>query len=178
MSEELKKYMFLKPIGWIISACVFTSLTIAFIIATLAGSSTKPIGIVVFLAGAVVSVLFIIRNVKHVEKFQNDQVLCRHLNIDFNNAITMRKGRIKFGDKWIFIKNKGYFLRYEEITQIYQYIHKTNFIEDERSLKYVDTKGKHRVLCKLELHDKSKDEAMQILSIICSRNPRVTIGYR
>ena len=81
-------------------------------------------------------------------------------------------------DFWIFIKGSGKLLEYSEIVQIYQYIHKTNFIEDERALKYRDSKGKERRLCRLELGDKSKDEMLQMIDIICRKNPTVKIGYR
>lgn len=177
MSEELKNYMFYKPIGWIISTVVFACLLIAFIICAIIGTGVKPIGAVVFSLGLLASIIFWILNRKRVEKAQENLSLCQHMDADFRVAIPLKNGHIKFGEEWIFVKGLGRFIRYDEIRQVYQYIHKTNGVEDKRALKYIDAHGKKRMLCKLKLHGESGDELLQMVSIICQKNPSVRVGY-
>lgn len=97
---------------------------------------------------------------------------------EFISAIPMRKDSVRFGKNYIFIKHSGKLLKYSDIKQVYQYIHKTNFVENERALKYIDLNGKHRKICNLLLREKSNDELSQMISIIMCKNPNVKIGYR
>lgn len=96
---------------------------------------------------------------------------------DFSTATSMRKDLVRFGNTWIFIKNKRKILKYDEITRVYQYIKRVNFVENERALKYVDSNGKHRVLCSLQLRGKSDEELNMMIALILSNNRNVAIGY-
>ena len=178
MSEELKKYAFPPPIGWFISTVIFGGLLILFIISAIAGNDVELFGAFVFIGGLVISILFALNNLNRTKKILEDESLCLRLDMDFAKATPMRRDRVRFGDEWIFIKGNRMPVRYEEITRVYQYIHRTNFIENERALKYVDSKGKHKKLCNLELRDKSKDEMLKMVEIICTKNPSVQLGYR
>ena len=90
----------------------------------------------------------------------------------------MRKGRILFGNNWIYKKGTARVITYSEIVQVYQFVQKTNFIESERMLKYVDTKGKTRTLCDLELRGRSDEELKQIIGMIYIKNPGIKVGYK
>ena len=178
MSKELKTFMFYKPIGWYIACGISAGLLIFGVISTLASSKANLFAFIAAAALLAVSILMIVLSYKRVKKFEADEVMCHHLDADFKVTIPFRKGHTRFGKNWIFVKGTGRALSYNDITQVYQYIHRTNFAEDGRALKYVDRNGKHRILCKLNLHGESDYELSQMVSIICAKNPMVKVGYR
>lgn len=177
MNKELKKFMSAYKFGWKILTFVMIALIIAFVVSAIAGNKVNYVGLLIFVLILLLSLIPQYCSKKFHENLAND-ILINRIETDFQNAIPMRKDHVRFGDEWVFIKGKELLLKYEDIHQVYQYIHRTNFIENERALKYVNSKGKHRVLCKLALRGKSDEELKQMISIIYSKNPNVKIGYR
>ena len=97
---------------------------------------------------------------------------------DFESAVSLVEDRVRLGKNYIFSKGKSRLLKYEDIVQVYQYVHKTNFIENERALMYVDINGSTRKLCNLKLRGASDGDAMKMIGIIVQNNPNVKVGYR
>ena len=133
-----------------------------------------------YLVGVALILAALIRLIRSRKFFaaMKDEHLCQSMEQDFDKAMPMRKNSIKFGEQYVFMKRSGRILKYSEITQVYQYIHKTNGVEDQRLLKYVDTKGKTRKMCKLDLRGKSDIELTTIIALLLKKNPDIKVGYR
>ena len=100
-----------------------------------------------------------------------------HVLADFAQAQPLVKDKVRMGQNYIFGKGENQIVRYEEIRQVYQYIHKRNFVESDRSLKYVNSKGETKELCVLQLRGKSDEAVKQIVTMILMKNPNVKVGY-
>lgn len=97
---------------------------------------------------------------------------------DFETALPLVNGNVRLGQHYIFGKGKARIIRYGEIRQVYQHITRRNFIESERCMKYVDSKGKTRDMCNLLLRGKSDEDVMRIMLVIQAKNPTVKLGYK
>ena len=171
--EALKKFM--KPgIGLIIVGAIFLLVGIACAI----GAFSWPVLFVVGMGGVI---LFV--GIKSQTDFNNyirqltdsgeiDQVLA-----DFNGGRRMLKDSLILGNTYLIGKKQGTVVRYSEIRQLYQHITKRNFVESSRKLVYVSADGKVHDLVDLPLRDKAKDEVIQIMVIVQSKNPNVKLGY-
>ena len=185
MSSEFKKYMNSYRAGSIVGT-IFMGLYSLFciygVIVNIAAGSKESAGMSLFLFlvfGAGV-VYFISRALKFKKFFDNlsESGELSIVEADFLNAKIRRNDTVRFGERYIYIKKSGKLVKYEDIKQVYQYVHKTNFIETERALKYKDQNGKEYYLCKLELRDKSRNEMVEIISLLLAKNPNIKIGYR
>ena len=177
MNDQLRKFMSAYKFWWKVLSVSMIALCVIFVISAIAGNNVQYGGLVVFLVVLGLSFLPQYKSKKFYTDMKTRGVLLQ-VEADFDRAISVLKNNVRLGNNWIFVKGKERLLDYEDITQIYQYIHKTNFVENERAIKYVDKKGKHRVLCKLALRGKSDEEVLKIIGIILSKNPNVKIGYR
>lgn len=113
------------------------------------------------------------KTVKNVEQ-QGDLLT---LLSDFRNGGKAFKDSLRLGGRYLIGKNTGTIISYGEVTRIYQYVHKTNLIEDSRMLRVETTNGKTYDLCKLPLRGKADDEVAQVISYIVSINGNVQVGY-
>ena len=86
--------------------------------------------------------------------------------------------KVRLGETWVFGQGSGMFLRYEEITQVYQYIHKTNGGEDRRSLEVKTVKGDRFSLCKLKTLGRSDEELSAVIAFLMTKNPSIVLGYK
>lgn len=177
MIETFKKYTTSYRWGWKLLTVLSAGFLAAYIICFFLDTGVKPIGVVVFPGGLLLSLIPAWKDRKFFRSLEGGNQL-EQVAADFTAAVSMRKNRIRFGRRWIFCKGKCRLVRYEDIRQIYQYVHRTNFMEDDRALKYVDSNGKTRVLCKLELQGKSDEELHKMADLILSKNPGVKIGYK
>lgn len=177
MEERLKKYISSYRAGYRILTVIMAALCILFVVCAVIGNDVQYIGLVYFAAGLVLSLIPLWRDRQFFKKLERDRQLQAAAE-DFDRAISMRKDRIRFGKNWIFMKGSIRLLRYEEIVRIYQYVHKTNFIENQRQIKYVGTDGKTRTMCNLRLRGKSDEEVKRLIGLIYSKNPNIQIGYR
>ncbi len=87
-------------------------------------------------------------------------------------------GKLHMGDTYVFGKGAGQVYTYGEITRVYQYIHKRNFVEDNRELRITDAQGKEKTLCAIPLRGKGDEELKKAVIHIALRNPNVKIGYQ
>lgn len=116
---------------------------------------------------------------KDIRFFKNaDNATLATLAAELHQAVPMRDDDVRFGATHIFTKHSARVVKYSDITRVYQYIHKTNFVEDQRALKCTDVNKKEIVLCKLELKDKSDEELQKMVAFILQKNPKIKIGYR
>lgn len=177
MKKEIKNFLSANYVWWVILTALLAVLSIVFIVSAIKGNDVEPMGAVVFFGGLALSLIPHFNNKKFYDNIEKEG-LAPQIEVDFQNAVPKRKGRVRLGDKWIFVKGKERLLQYGDICQVYQSIHKKNFVENRRCLKYKDTKGRTHVLCKLELRGKSDAEMIEIFIAIRTKNPNVKIGYR
>lgn len=175
MKTPFKKFVSAYSFRWLILPVVTAILIVAFIISAIAGNDVQYVGLIIFIALFAVGLIPLIKSKKFYADIESKGML-PYIEADFEKAFPVRNN-IYLGNNWIYVKGKERLLSYADITQVYQYIHKTNFVENERALKYVDKNGKHRVLCKIDLRGKSDEDVRKIVSFILSKNPNIKIGF-
>lgn len=171
--KEMKNY--LKPgIGWII----FGGLMLAF---SIAGVMAMGWVVVIYLIGGALLLWVGISGRNHVEKIVKEMEATGELErvlADFTGSKSFVKDKVRLGNYYIFGKKQQNIVRYEDIRQVYQSIHRRNGAETTRTLQYVNTKGQTQTLCNLQLRDKSKDDVIMIMMLIKTKNPNVKLGYQ
>ena len=95
---------------------------------------------------------------------------------DFQNGKHCLNDNIIVGENYLIGKKSSCVLSYSEITRLYQFVHKTNFVEDQRKLQAVTTSGKTYSLARLELKGRSNEELNTLLVEILSRNAAIKVG--
>ncbi|MBO4939105.1 MAG: hypothetical protein J6J51_07765 [Clostridia bacterium] len=171
--KELKKYLAPGP-GWLIIGTFLLVISAL----TLPGMGFPALIYLVF--GAVLLWIGIssTNDVKKLLKsFEEKGELGRVLS-DFESAQSYIKGKLRVGSYYLFGKKKGQVVRFEDIRQIWQTVHKRNGIESHRTLQYIDRQGKTQTLCDLQSREKSNDELIQIMTLIKLHNPGVHLGYK
>ncbi len=171
--EALNKFM--KPrIGMIIVGAVFLLIGILCVITVF---SWPVLFIVAF--GGIILAVGISEQKKYKDYIQQltDSGEINQVIADFNGGRQMIKGALILGNTYLIGKGQGQVVRYTDICQIYQHVTRRNFVESSRKLVYVGPDGKPHDLVDLPLRDKAKDEVIQIMVIVQSKNPNVKLGY-
>ena len=96
---------------------------------------------------------------------------------DFAAGKAWFNDRIRTGQTALYIKGVPCLLDYDDILNLYEYIHKTNYVEDERQLIAVIKGGTKISLCKLKKNGQSNQELLLFLAFLFQKNPDVTVGY-
>lgn len=96
---------------------------------------------------------------------------------DFEYARPMLDGKVMMGSDYAFGKKCGVIIAYADIDRVYEYVHYTNSIRDQRMIKVKLIDGKHYDLCHLKVFKKKFEEEMAIIQTILERNPSVQVGY-
>lgn len=174
--KELKKYLF-PSIGGLVFGAFWIILGIAGMFA-----AASPVGMLLFgLAFAALcswkSIADIVRMNDQIKAWEENGRLDRVLQ-EFATGKQFLNDKLRMGPTYIIGKKSGGVYTYGEIRKIYQYVHKTNFAEDQRELRAELTDGKTRMICKLPLRGKGDAETMQIVALVKAMNPNVHIGYR
>lgn len=136
-----------------------------------------------FTAIALLLVVPYILSVKRLDKqlddFDQQGMLSSVLN-DFARGwdANLLKGSICMGERWIFGKNSGRIVAYSEIERFYQYVHKTNYIEDSRRIRVKLTDGKTCDIAKLRVRGKDNDTLNEIAVRVKAKNPGIQFGYK
>ena len=178
MSKEFKDYISSTGnIIWIVLAALTLFASIKMFISSSDGDSSAAMPAMVFLILGVVLMIAPVKSYLDLKKLQDD-VNIRLIDEDFHRAQPYRDDLVRFGDRWIFTKRSNRVVGYNEIVQIYQYVHSTNGVEDHRMIQYKDVRGKTGTLCKLKLRGASDGEMKNIVAFIYSKNPNIKIGYR
>lgn len=182
--KALKKYI--KPsYGGILLSVSLTIIGIAGLVGTFidTNSESKDFWIAgIFILFALFLGELSFRELKEIKKFFTDIEESGGLPFlleDFETGGKAFKDKLILGKRFLIGKNTGIVIAYGDITQIYQEIHKTNSIEDSRSLKIRTAKtNKLYDLCKIPLRGKAEDEVIQVLEYIYSMNPNIKVGYK
>lgn len=96
---------------------------------------------------------------------------------DFSTGTQIGGDSVRIGTNYVIGRRCGY-CKISSIKQVYQYIHKTNFAEDDRMLRAKLYDGSTVNLMKLGLKGTGDGELLQAVSLIEKINPRVQIGYK
>lgn len=115
---------------------------------------------------------------KVLEQYEKDSVF-EEMKHDFKNGWHMTD-QIVLGETYILGKRSGGIFKYSEITQIYQTVHKTNGVTNGRSFTAVVNGREEPVtLCALNPGNKKSAEMVkQLMAIIMSKNPNLSLGYK
>lgn len=95
---------------------------------------------------------------------------------DFECAKPMYDGRVMMGREYAFGKNCSAAIAYTDIDRIYEYVHSTNSIKDQRMIRVKMISGKQCDLCCLRVFKGKTEEEMAIIQTILERNPSVKVG--
>lgn len=173
--EELKKYLYPSKLPLVGGG--------AFVIIGLVGMgvAASPVGvfilccIVAFIISA--PTLITIHNLSSaIETFETDEKLSDVLE-EFENSQDVFHNALRVGAEYMFGKEMGTIIKYKDISNIYQYVHKTNLVEDKREIRVVKVNGEEIKLCKLSLKGKSDNELKALMIYILEKNPKIQIGY-
>lgn len=82
---------------------------------------------------------------------------------------------LKLGDNYIFAAKSGVFFTYDDIMKVHTFIHRTNGVEDWRELRAKTSVGTV-TLAKLKSRGKGDEAAKEIVSLLLTKNPNITVG--
>ncbi len=95
---------------------------------------------------------------------------------DYEHARSMYDGKLKMGNLYAFGKRSNAIIRYADIERVFEYVHYTNAIRDQRMLKVRMKDGKEFELCHLKVFKKRFNEENEIIRVILERNQEVQVG--
>lgn len=95
---------------------------------------------------------------------------------DFECAKSMLDGRVMMGREYAFGKNCSAAIAYADIDRVYEYVHSTNSIKDQRMIRVKMINGKQCDLCYLRVFKREDEEEMAIIQTILEHNPSVEVG--
>ena len=182
--EDLKQYLLGGGAGAMVGGGLLSVLGVFFLIGGIqeAGNSLAPIavGIALIVGG----ILIICGRLKKQRSF--DELLAsleaqgklEGILREFGGASQMFKDSMRLGETMIFPKHQGEMIPYGEIAQAYQYIHKTNYVEDSRALRIRLRSGKVKDIAKLRLRGKDDETLKQVLIFMLTKNSSIKIGYK
>ena len=180
MKYEFKKYVNSFTPGWfLITVLSFGAIVAA--VAVLVMDEEDALIITISLGGVGLIMLLIglmqFFSTRRLFKKIETEGLAERLEEEFRQAVPMADGKVRMGSQHVFIKGGSKIPEYAEIRKIYQYVHKTNYVEDRRELRYEDPAGKVVTLCRLQTRGRSDNEMIQIIAFIQTKNPGIKIGY-
>lgn len=120
---------------------------------------------------------------KDLDKTFRDLTECGLMNLivnDFNTAKITSADKGRLGNNYVFIKKDSTFFTYDKIVQVFEYVHRTNFVVDERAvtIRYIDKDEKIKeVKIPVGKPIKNKDEPKEIMLFILAKNPNIKVGY-
>ena len=100
---------------------------------------------------------------------------------DFRTAMPIAGGNIRLGDRYLYPKRGGKYIAYGDVLQVYQTVHKTNFVEDRRTITAVVRNGEKTetiTLCSLALRGRGDDVLREVMLHLLARNPNIKLGYK
>ena len=180
MYEQMKKEFtkFLKPRG---NVSMIVLSVIMILTAAIMFAGGAPFLIPLFIAAVAVMILVLsLRSLLDYPQYiqaleQNGQM--QWILQDYSQAQRMLNNDLRFGRYYLYAKGQGNVIAYNDIVRVYQYIHRTNFVEDRRELKYVNKNGAELTLCKLKLRGKSDADLRMVIGMLYQRNPALQVGY-
>ena len=171
---ELKKYLLPKIGGLILGAAILLLSIIAMTVAASA-AGILLIGIVLAALCSWKSIANLIRWNAFLNTLESDADSEVLLN-DFENGVRMMEDSLRLGEKYIAGKHGVVMFRYEEITRVYEYIHRTNLAIDNHELRIVDNSGETCSLCQLPPKVEQQD-VLNVFLLMKARNNGIQLGY-
>ncbi len=113
---------------------------------------------------------------QHLNDLESTGVMPQVL-LDFKQGEQHFNGKLRIGQYYLIGKGSGQVLPYQEIVQIYQYVHKTNGAEDSRAIRVKNKKGIEITLCSIPIKNKGIVELQDVIMKIAIRAPGIKIGY-
>ena len=177
--KSFMKYTSSVYIGIILIGAFFLFTGLSYV---LQESDIAIIIISLLIAAAGVGIIFSqIRNAKKIRNFVADKEQSGQLPLllnDFAGSQSLVGDKVRVGREYIFGKKQGVPIAYSQMRQVYQYIKKKNFVENQRELRCVLENGKTVTLCQLKLRGKSDEDVSKIMAFIHYKNPGVHLGYK
>lgn len=187
--KELKKYIFfgsigqfIKEIGKPIISIILIVLLAPYILEVfeIEGDTTDKIiwGVIILvMVFNIIGYYFIVSGPKRIiRKFEEKGELGKVL-IDFNKGEKLFGDTVSIGNEYIIGKGTNCIVAYDDIEQIYQYIHKTNNYEDFRTLRVCTSSGTEDV-CQLPKNGVEEQTVLKLIAYICYKNPDIKVGYK
>ncbi len=112
---------------------------------------------------------------QQMEVWRNTGVLLGLL-AEFQQSAPVFKDTLRLGQTHLFPKGIGKILTYGELTQVYQYVLKRNFMESRRELRAV-VAGKEITLASLPLKGKGDEDLKKVVGFLLLKNPGIHVGY-
>ena len=140
--------------------------------------------IAVLLIFGVIGVLNSITTIKALSRYNSQiqslstQGKLGEVASEFKTADQYCKSNLRMGENHIFGRKSGRIVGYQDISRVFQYVHKTNFAEDKRELRIITKDNEVISLCKLELRGASDSELNVVISRMTRNNPSIQIGYK
>lgn len=95
---------------------------------------------------------------------------------DFEHARPMHNDRVMMGREYAFGKNCYMAVAYADIDRVFEYVHSTNSIKDQRKIRVKMINGKQHDLCHLRVLKRENEEEMAIIQTILEHNPSIKVG--
>lgn len=172
---DLRQYL-MPPVWtfWLAAAFVLPVSVMVFAVSDAVGASLFLVALMAFFA--YLAVKDNIKAWQRVREYEARGALAG-AEADFSAGKEALGGQLRMGELNLYGKQMGLILPYGEIARIYQYVHKTNFVEDRRMLIALTHGGERYSLCKLEKRGKSDHELALVLAAAKARNPGIQFGY-
>lgn len=176
--KEFKSYMSINRVAMLFFSILIPAVYAVILIAEFddMDTTTLLLSLICVIMFEAAPLLILISSIRFFKKLEKDSSFASLVE-EFHRAVPMQNDQARFGETHIFTKKSLSIVKYSDITRVYQYIHKTNFVEDQRALKCTDVNKKEIVLCKLKLKDKSDAELQKMVAFILQKNPKIKIGY-
>ena len=178
MSEEQLAFkQYLAPPMW----TFYMAAVIAVLVSALALSLGKIQGASLILVAVAFLFAYLaikdnLKALRRVQEYEQTGKLAEALP-DFNAGAAMLDGELHIGQQNLYGKRMGVILPYQDIARMYQYVHKTNFVEDRRALIALTRAGERVTVCKLKTRGKDDSELALVLSLAKAKNPDIQFGY-
>lgn len=190
--KELKKYIFFSSIGVFlkeIGDLILSIILLVIFITNISGilemirSEGDMLGkiifcvIVLFPVFGIVHYCLVVSAPKRIIRRLEEEGELSNVIMDFQEGEKLFGDAVRVGNKYIIGKGTKDIVAYKDIKQIYQYIHKTNYFEDYRSLRVCTDDGT-KDICQLPRNGAGEQTVRQLIMYICAKNPNIKVGYK
>lgn len=192
--KELKKYIFFSSIGEFIreiGLLIISIILLVIFITNISGilemirSEGDMLGkiifcvIVLFPVFGIVHYCLVVSAPKRIIRRLEEEGELSNVIMDFQKGEKLFGDAVRVGNKYIIGKGTNCIISYKDIQQIYQYIHKTNYVEDYRSLRaYTNTNIGTTDICQLPRNGAGEQTVRELIMYICTKNPNIKVGYK
>ena len=191
-NKELKSYIHASPepliFGFIVLA-MSLPICITLIVNPVDPTNSNEIRLLILVILLILGMSSVGFLIHFISILRRDKILSQYetqygvdaLNKDFNSARSELADQIRLGDNWLYGRNTGMVIRYEQISRIYTRIERTDTgIEQERSLRIETLDGQKRKLCTVPtkgiLKKQNHPDLEAIIKELLIKNPSIRIG--